>query len=700
MSQQPRHLYEFGRFRLDATERILLRGAEPVPLTPKVFGILLALVENSGRIVEKDALMRQVWPDSFVEEGNLTQNVSLLRKALGENAEGKPFIETVARRGYRFVASVKESWAEDFVAQPAVPLAAGHAELTDRATSGAEQLLGVRETHLDASDGSQPSEGGNGSNGSARGSLTMPAGAVGAAAARAVAVSSELAGTVAAPAQRKWTGRTPAIWKQVQRPVVLAALALAAIAAMAVYIFKPGKAASSIDSIAVLPFVADSADIDTDFLDDRIVENLINNLAQLPKLRVVPRSLAFNYKGNYQGSALDLQRVGRELGVRAVLTGHIRRQGDTLIVQADLIDVANVSQIWGRRYDRKIGDLMLVPEDISKDIFENLRLKLSVEEKKQLEANRQYLLGRNALNKRTAGGLQQGIDYFQKAIDIDPDFAAAYAGLADCYNMLVVYGIRTPKDAFPIAQTAALKALELDDNLAEAHTSLAFIKHRWNWERQDADREFQRAIKDKPAYGPAHQWYSSYLVAIERTDEAIEQAKLAAELDPLSFSTGIHLGWIFYMAGHYDEAIAHCQKLLAVDPGFFPVYRYLGLSYEQKGMYKEAIAAFQRGIQMSGGPLLVALLGHAYAVSGNRSEAERVLKLLADMSAQHRYVSPYTVAAIYAGLGDSRRAFERLEKAIEERDIWLMNLRVDPVFKGLHSDHRFNTMLLRLGLAP
>ncbi|MEN3330692.1 MAG: eukaryotic-like serine/threonine-protein kinase [Blastocatellia bacterium] len=295
--------------------------------------------------------------------------------------------------------------------------------------------------------------------------------------------------------------------------------------------------------------------------------------------------------------------------------------------------------------------------------------------------------------------MQQGIEYFQKAIAIDPDDAAAYAGLADCYNMLVVYGIRTPKDAFPIAQEAALKALELDDNLAEAHTSLAFIKHRWNWERQDAEREFLRAIKDKPAYGPAHQWYSSYLVAVERTDEAIAEARRAAELDPLSFSTGIHLGWIYYMAGRYDEAITHCQKLLAVDAGFFPVYRYLGLSYEQKGMYKEAIAAFERGIKLSGSPLLVALLGHAYAASGNRHEAERVLNELQEMAGQ-RYVSPYTVAAIYVGLRDSARAFDWLERAIAERDIWLMNLRVDPVFKELRADRRFKAILLRIGLIP
>jgi DNA-binding winged helix-turn-helix (wHTH) protein/TolB-like protein len=690
MTTEPANIYEFDRFRLDAAERTLWRGGELVPLTPKVFGILLALVENSGHVVQKDELMRQVWPDSFVEEGNLTQNISLLRKALGETADGKPYIETVARRGYRFVASVKR--AEDGQAGEPTSLRAVGEMAAANATAETPARHAFALEPLVATGALAESAVGHDDSGAMATFFDPPP-------VRLTPAANDNADVHAAARLEPATAGRAGLWSRLRRRrVVLAAGAvLLALAAGMIYFSRAGKATASgnLDSIAVLPFVSDTGDAESEFLNDRLAENLINNLAQLPKLRVVPRSLSLNYKG----SMADLQKVGRELGARAVLTGRIRRQGDTLSIQADLIDVANVSQVWGRHYDRKIADLLLVPEDISKDIFENLRLKLSVEEKKQLEANRYYLLGRNALNKRTAGGLQQGIEYFQKAIDIDPDDAAAYAGLADCYNMLVVYGIRTPKDAFPLAQEAALKALELDDDLAEAHTSLAFIKHRWNWERQDAEREFQRAIKDKPSYGPAHQWYSSYLVAVERKDEAIAEAQRAAELDPLSFSTGIHLSWIYYMAGRYDEAIAHCQKLLAVDAGFFPVYRYLGLSYEQKGMYKEAIAAFERGIKLSGSPLLVALLGHAHAAAGNRAEALRVLAELQEMAGQ-RYVSPYTVAAIYAGLRDNNRAFEWLEKAVTERDIWLMNLRVDPVFKELRADRRFKALLLRIGLIP
>ena len=354
--------------------------------------------------------------------------------------------------------------------------------------------------------------------------------------------------------------------------------------------------------------------------------------------------------------------------------------------------------MWGQHYDRKVSDLLLVQEDISRDIFENLRLKLSVEEQKQLEAYSLYLKGRNYWSKRTEDGLLQGIEYFRKAIEADQNYAPAYAGLADCYNMLVVYGINQPSEAFPKAKEAATKALSIDGSLAEARTSLAFIKHRWDWAREDAEKEFQLAIKSKPTYAPAHQWYSSYLVAMGRFDEAIAEARRAQELEPLSFISNSHIGWILYFAGRYDEAIEHCKKLLDVDPNFLPARRYLGLVYEQKGMYKEAIAEFQQAAKLSGSPLMMSLLAHAYAVSGNKAEAERLLVQLGQQ--KQRYVSPYTVATIYTGLGQKDQAFKWLDKAFEERDIWLMNLRVDPLFKSLRSDHRFSDMLGRIGLTP
>ncbi|HWN99908.1 MAG TPA: winged helix-turn-helix domain-containing protein [Blastocatellia bacterium] len=643
MSERSQHFYEFGRFRINIGERVLLRDHEIVQLTPKVFDILLALVENSGQVISKDGLMKKVWPDSFVEEGNLTQNISLLRKALGEGRNGNQYIETVARRGYRFVASVSESWDQGI------------------------DLVSGQYRHGEAP-------------------VVEP---VSAASRRDVAMVPAHGGVV----EYVTTGAV-----RHRQAVFVFLLVLVFAAAGMIYFVNGSKSvdgsSTAIESIAVLPFVNEASDSDAEYFTDEITESLINNLSQLPKLRVVPRSVVLNYKGRES----DPRKIGRDLNVRAVLTGRVHRRGDTLSIQVDLIDVANVAQMWGQHYDHRVSDILLVQEDISRDIFENLRLKLSVEEQKQLEAHSLYLKGRNYWNKRTEDGLLQGIEYFRKAIELDQNYAPAYAGLADCYNMLVVYGINQPREAFPKAKEAATKALSIDGTLAEARTSLAFIEHRWDWAREEAERDFRLAIKYKPTYAPAHQWYSSYLVAMGRFDEAIAEAKRAEELEPLSFISNSHLGWILYLAGRNDEAIEHCKRLLDVDPNFFPARRYLGLAYEQKGAYNEAIDQFQQGVKLSGSPLMLSLLGHAYAVSGKKAEAQRILAEL-DQQKQ-RYVSPYTIATIYAGLGEKDQAFKWLEKAYEDRDIWLMNLDVDPVLKNLKLDRRFASLLERIGLTP
>ena len=624
MAQQDNHSYEFGRFRLKPAERVLLREGEPVPLTPKVFDILVTLVEHGGQVVAKDDLMKRVWPNTFVEEGNLTQNISLLRKALGESSGGVQFIETVPRRGYRFVADTNQSWG-----------------------NGAEH--DISEVRID----SPP---------------VVP-----------------IPDTVS----HRGVKRTP-FYALAAGLVVIGIIGV-------VYFTGRGTTgeAAPIGSIAVLPFVDESSDPDAEYINDKIAESLINSLSKLPQLRVVPRSVVAGYKGR----EIDPRKIGQELNVRAVVTGHMRRHGDIISIQADLIDIQSVAQLWGQHYDHKVSDVLLVQDDISRDIFENLRLKLNVEEKKQLDAYRLYLKGRNAWNKRTGDALQEAIEFFNQAIAIDPNNSAAYAGIADCYNMLVVYGRVEPKEGFPKAKEAATKALDIDESSAEAHSSMAFIKFRWDWDRAATEREFQEAIKLKPAYAPAHQWYSSYLVAIERFDEAIAEAKRTEELEPLSFVASSHLGWIYYLSGQNDKAIEQCRKILELDPSSFPARRYLGLAYEAKGMYAEAIAEFQTGVKLSGSPLMLALLGHAYAASGKTAEAKQVLNDLQQLQDQ-RYVSPYTVAAIHAGLGDQDQAFKWLEKAVEERDIWLMNLKVDPVFAKLRSQRQFTDILARIRLRP
>lgn len=646
MAQPDSHSYEFGRFRLKTAERVLLREGELVPLTPKVFDILITLVENRGQVVAKDDLMKRVWPSTYVEEGNLTQNISLLRKALGESPGGVQFIETVPRRGYRFVADINESW--DGVRENGPAEAPAQAETVETGTV----------SHQD--------------NSSSTPVVSMPVVSIPAGSSRSA-----------------WFTRRPA-FALIAGAVVFALVGL-------VYFTTAGKSENgdAIQSIAVLPFVDESSDPDAQYINDKIAESLINSLSKLPQLRVVPRSVVAGYKGK----EIDPRKIGQELNVRAVVTGRMRRHGDIISIQADLIDLENVAQLWGQHYDHKLSDVLLVQDDISRDIFENLRLKLNVDEKKQLEAYGLYLKGRNAWNKRTGDALLQAIDYFNQAIKIDPNNSASYAGLADCYNMLVVYGRLEPKDGFPKAKEAALKALEIDESSAEAHTSLAFINFRWDWDRAATEREFQTAIRLKPAYAPAHQWYSSYLVAVERFDEAIAEAKRTEELEPLSFVASSHLGWIYYLAGKNDEAIKQCKKILELDPNSFPARRYLGLTYEAKGMYAEAIAEFQTGVKLSGSPLMLALLGHAYAASGKRAEAQQVLTDLQQLQGQ-RYVSPYTVAAIYAGLGDKDQAYKWLETAVEIRDIWLMNLKVDPVFAKLRSERKFTDILARIRLRP
>ncbi|MBA3354581.1 MAG: winged helix-turn-helix domain-containing protein [Pyrinomonadaceae bacterium] len=674
MAEQECHFYEFGRFRLDARERVLLRDRDLVPLTPKVFEILLALVEQSGHVVEKDDLMKRVWPDTFVEDGNLTQNVSLLRKALGETTGGVQFIETISRRGYRFVATVREATENG-----------NHAVTSndfDLRNKGNEFEVGPVGRSAEAPSSVKADSNGPGSPSAhtAWGGGAAPNGV----------------GQVKAPV----TSRAPFVSTSFGKQALALALGIVLVALISVVYFtgrgKAGDAgAGPIASIAVLPFSDEAASADTEYLNDKIAESLINSLSKLPKLRVVPRSLVANYKGQN----IDPRAVGRELNVRAVVTGRVRRHGDTISIQADLIDLEKVAQIWGQLYDRKLADILIVQDDIARNIFENLRLRLNVEEKKQLEAYRLYLKGRNSWNKRTASELQQGIQYFQQAIDTDPNYAPAYAGLADCHNMLVVYGASQPKEGFPKAKEAAIKALEIDESLAEAHTSLAFINFRWDRDRVEAERGFREAIKLQPSYAPAHQWYSSYLVALERFDEAIAEATRTQDLEPLSSTASAHLGWILYLAGQNDRGIEQGTKIMELDPNAFPALRYRGLAYEQKGMYREAIGDFQKGVKLSGSPLMLALLGHAYAASGQKAAAKNVLNELRDLQGR-RYVSPYTIAAIYAGLGEKDQAFKWLDKAEEERDIWLMNLKVDPVFRTLRSDPRFPDLLVRTRLRP
>jgi serine/threonine protein kinase/Tfp pilus assembly protein PilF len=465
---------------------------------------------------------------------------------------------------------------------------------------------------------------------------------------------------------------------------------------------RRARSRKSIDSLAILPIINAGGDPDTEYLTDGITESIINNLSQLPKLRVMARSTVFRYKGK----DVDPQRVGQELGVRAALTGRALQRGDLLIIKTELVDTEDGSHLWGEQYNRKLSDIFTIEEEISREISDKLRLKLSGAEKKQLtkrytennEAYQLYLKGRFYWNKRTLEGLKKGIEYFQQAIDNDPGYALAYAGLADSYNILVSYSALAPHDAFPKAKAAAIKALELDGRLAEAHTSLAFVKFGYDWDWAEAERGFKQAIQLNPGYSFAHNFYGVLLAALGRLEEAFVEIKKAHDLDPLSLPINTNLGWLMYLARRYDESIQQYLKTIDLDDGFPLAHRRLAQTYEQTQRYGEADAEFEKAAAFSGDDIeLLSARGHFYAIVGETDKAHGVLRQL-EAFAQSRYVPSYLVGRIYLGLGDIDRMFDLLEKALDERYGYLAYLNVEPLFDSVRSDPRFAQLIRRVGL--
>ena len=461
----------------------------------------------------------------------------------------------------------------------------------------------------------------------------------------------------------------------------------------------------AIDSLAVLPLVNSRADAETEYLSDGITECIINSLSKLPKLRVVPRSTVFRYKDQQN----DLQQIGAELGVRAVFAGRILQIGDSLVVNAELVDIANEAQIWGENYRREMTDIFTLLDEIAEDISEKLKLRLSGEDKKQLskrytentEAYQFYLKGRYFVtSKRTEEWIKKGIEYFQKAIDLDPNYALAYSGIAEAYGFLASStGGWSPREAYPKAEAAALKALELDDSLGEAHCSLGFAQLLFDWNFAAAEREFKKAIELSPNYPNSHDGYGFYLKAVGRHAEAIEKCRQAQSLDPLSPFAHVSLGYAYYFARDYDRAVEECRKALEMDKYSTFAHRNLGLAFLQQGKLGKAIEALSNAVKFSqGGLAFESYLGFAYAVAGKQAEAHEVLASLEDLD-RERYVPAYNFAIIYAGLQDFDRAFEWFERARKERSGFLPFLKVEPVVDVLRNDSRFDELLEKIGLA-
>lgn len=575
---------------MNADEQLLTRDGVPVPLTQKAFEMLVVLVEHVGHLVEKDALMKAVWPNSFVEESNVAQNIFILRKALGKTLGGLQYIETVPKRGYRFVSTVTKV-------------------STDASQAG-----------LDVTDSSR-------------------------------------------------------------------------------HVSK-ASGEDVITSLAVLPMFNVSADANLEYLSDGITESIINSLSKLPQLKVFARSTMFRFKG----TDLDPFEIGRQLNTHALLTGRILHIDNELVIKLELLNVHQGSQIWGDQYKRETADIFDVQEEISQEVSEKLKLRLTREQKRELtkrytddiEAYHLYLKGRYCWNKRTGEALNMAIAFFQEAIAKDPDYALAYTGLADSYAILAFYSNIPPSPAFEEARKATDKALEIDDTLAEAHASLAFVKEYYEWDWIGAGKEYKQAIELNPNYATVHQWYGMYFMKLGQYEKARRELKRALRLDPRSLIINADLGLPFYFKRQYDEAIEQYRKVLEMDRDFIWARYFLGWTYERSGKFPEAIAEFDKAKLIDARPEVSAMIAHVYALSGKKSRAITILKSLLEQS-KHYYISPYYIALIYAGLDDKERAFDWLEKACSDRNEWLVWLKVDPRFDCLWTDPRFQNMLERIG---
>jgi TolB-like protein/DNA-binding winged helix-turn-helix (wHTH) protein len=616
-----KNLYAFGPFRLDPVQRLLFREGEVVSLTPKALDTLLALVENRGTLLAKDELLEMVWPGTFVEEGTLAKNVSTLRKALGEAPAGGEYIETHSKRGYRFVAQVREE---------------------------VEQQLAAAGT---------PSN-------------------------MATSVS-------AAPAvQRRW--HVPA-----------AALAVVlVVAAAGAGLWYRGRMAAAPASrkimLAVLPFENLGGDPAEDYFSTGLTEEMITQLGGLEpeKLGVIARTSAMQYKGSHK----DVRQIAAELGVDYVLEGSVRREGGRVRIAAQLIQVRDQSHKWAEDYDRDLRDILALQSDVAGAIAEQIRLKLTPEGHARLrntrtvnpEAYENYLRGRFFWNKRTAEGHEKAIEYFQKAVVLDPVYAQAYAGLADAYALLgsAANQVLPRREAMDHARAAADKALQLDDSRADAHASLGFVKMHYDWDFAGAEKEFQRAIVLNPGYATAHHWYAYDLVALARLDDALAEIRLAQQDDPLSVIISRDVGEILLFVGRDQEAIAQCQKTLELDPSFSLAHWVLAWAYRRQGHEKQFLAELAKSLANPG-----VAEGIIYAVQGKRPEALRVVSRLEKV-----YGTSTGIATVYWFLGDKGRAFAFFEKAFEEREGSLIVMRFIPEWEPIRFEPRFIQLERRVGV--
>jgi serine/threonine-protein kinase len=459
--------------------------------------------------------------------------------------------------------------------------------------------------------------------------------------------------------------------------------------------------APRIESIAVLPFVNVSNDPKTEYLSDGITESLIDNLSQLPNLAVMSRNTVFRYKGQ----PTDLQKVGHDLHVQAILTGRLIQNGDELLISVNLEDAKSSRQIWGEQYDRKLSNLVSVQREIASDIYSRLRPQLEGDKRllarrptENVEAYQLYLQGLFYWNKWTQSDFKKAADYFTLAAQKDPRYALAYAGLADTYSLLGNSGYLAPSEAWPKAKSSAMQALEIDNTLAEAHTSLGLVKEHFEWDWSGAEQEFRRAIELNPNSANAHHWYGEYLANMGQLEEGLRETRRAREFDPLSLIINTTIGWQLHLTRQDDQAVEQLRGTLDIDPKFAPARRLLEEVYAQMGKHKEAVAEREKMLSLSGGPELAAAVEEDFARSGYRGVLQSWLDGLREIS-KHGYVSSFSIAEAYMRIGEKEKAIDWLERAYEEHDSGLVSLGVEPMFDPIRTDQRFQGILKRMRLA-
>jgi TolB-like protein/DNA-binding winged helix-turn-helix (wHTH) protein/Flp pilus assembly protein TadD len=655
---QPTSVVRFGTYEVSLRSGEVRKAGLRIRVQQQPMKLLEILLERPGEVVTREELRSRVWPSESFGDFDQALNIAIgkLRSALGDSAENPRFIETLPKRGYRFIADVSFVDADIRAKRP------GHV-LRD--------LSGSKRESSDSESPERKVESG------------YPV---------------QDAGLTLAPVAPKRR-----LWPASRVLVALALVIIVGLPILSLWLFRSrGRAPTGIRSLAVLPLENLSGDASQNYFADGMTDELITDLAQISALRVISRTSVMVYKG----ARKPLPEIARELNVDAVVEGTVLRAGDEVRITAQLIEASTDKHLWSESYEGDLRDTLTLQKKVASAIADQIRINLTPQEQAALksvkavnpEAYESYLKGRYFWNKRTADGLKAALAYFNQAIEEDPKYAQAYSGLSDTYALLGdwQYAVMPPKEAFPKAKVAALKALELDSTLGEAHNSLAFVLDGFDWDFDSAGKEFRLAIELNPGYATAHHWYAWHLSLLGRYDEAIAEMRKAENLDPLSLIINADLAELLVLAHSYDESIRQSRKTIEMDPNFALAHNQLGQAYLQKHMYDQAIAELQRAVQLSGGsPTSIANLARAYIASGKGSEA---VKLLGDLKnrSNSTYSNAAEIAMIYASLGDADQAMTWLEKGYEER--FNPGVLLRPGFDPLRSDPRFQNLVHRIGL--